>query len=292
MVKNLKLIGRKLPIINLIDTSKEYVKSQWKHILVKIIAVICFISIWHLLIIGARSNIDFLMQYRLHDLPTPGETWKILSQAHKPEYRGIEYHPSLFDHAYASIKRVLIGFGVASIVGIPLGLLMGRYIYAKDFGGIIVELLRPIPPIAWIPLVFFVFLFNAPYFIVFIGAVFPIILSTINGAEEIDEGLVDAAKTLGANRMQTLRKVIIPASLPSIITGMRIGLGVGWMCIVAAEMVAMKEGLGLGYYVWSNYDPIYFLDKVVAGVVLIGIIGWFMNIAIENTEKYLMKWQE
>jgi NitT/TauT family transport system permease protein len=118
------------------------------------------------------------------------------------------------------------------------------------------------------------------------------VLSTVHGVKAVDEELIEAAKTLGANNYNVLRKVVIPAATPSIITGMRIGLGIGWMSIVAAEMVGLREGLGLGYYLWVNYDSYGFYDNMVVGMLFIGLIGWVMNMIIQRAEKRMIRWQE
>jgi ABC-type nitrate/sulfonate/bicarbonate transport system permease component len=257
-----------------------------------VLAVIDIILIWFIIVEAARGGNQFLMEHRLHKLPTPLETWEAFLQAIPSSTSGVIYKPSILEHAGASIGRVLIGFSLAALVGIPSGLIMGRSKYASDIGGPIVELIRPIPPLAWIGVGLLIFTYNVGYFIVFIGVVFPMILSTVNGVKAVDEELIEAARTLGANNLNIFRKVIIPGSLPSIVTGMRIGLGIGWMSIVAAEMVGMREGLGLGYYVWVNYDSYGFYDNMVAGMILIGFIGWLMNFVIQRVEKRLIKWQE
>ncbi len=270
-----------------------YIKKNWKHLLINFLAIIFIIVVWALLVEAARGGNQFLMEHSIHDLPTPLETWNAFLDSLTPsEQKAPIYKPSILQHAGASIGRVIIGFFLASLVGIPSGLVMGRSRYASDFGGPIVEIMRPIPPLAWIGVGLLIFTYNVGLFIVFIGVIFPLILSTVNGVKSVDEELIEAAKTLGAQRMNILRKVVIPGALPSIVTGMRIGLGIGWMSIVAAEMVGMKEGLGLGYYVWIMYDSYGDYNHMVAGMIFIGFIGWLMNIIIQKTERRIIRWQE
>lgn len=271
----------------------DYIQKNWKHLLINILSVVFILLIWYILVEVARGGNQVLMEHSIHLLPTPLETWEAFLESLAPSGVGaLIYKPSILQHAGASIWRVLIGFSLAALVGIPSGLIMGRSRYASDFGGPIVELMRPIPPLAWIGVGLLIFTHNVGYFIVFIGVIFPVILSTVNGVKSVDEELIEAAKTLGANRINILRKVVIPGALPSIVTGMRIGLGIGWMSIVAAEMVGMREGLGLGYYVWVSYFDFGKYDYMVAGMILIGFIGWLMNMVIQRFEKRMIRWQE
>lgn len=287
-----KISGRSVNFIsNFQKQSRKYIKDNWSHLTIQILSVVNVILIWYILIEAARNGNQFLMEHRLHQLPTPIETWEAFLDSLTPT-TGVISKPSILQHAGASVWRVLLGFCLAVMVGVPSGLIMGRSKYAADLGGPIVELIRPIPPLAWIGVGLLVFTFNVGLFIVFIGVVFPVILSTINGVKAVDEELIEAAKTLGANNIHIFGKVVIPGALPSIVTGMRIGLGIGWMSIVAAEMVGMREGLGLGYYVWIMYDSYSDYAHMVAGMLLIGLIGWLMNVVIQRSEKYIIRWQE
>lgn len=175
-------------------------------------------------------------------------------------------------HIASSLIRIVFGFGLAAMLAIPLGLASGWLRSVERLTGPVVELIRPIPPLAWIP--FAIYFFGDPFdavFIVFLAAFFPILLSTLAGVRAIDPLLIDAARTLGAKRLQLFLKVVVPAALGHIVTGMRIGLGVGWMCIMAAEMVGVKGG-GLGVYIWSMGEVGRF-DSVFAGMAIIGLVG-------------------
>jgi NitT/TauT family transport system permease protein len=194
-------------------------------------------------------------------------------------------------HISASIIRVLSGFGLAAIIAIPIGLLSGWSWYIEKATSPIVEIIRPIPPLAWIPFAIYFFRDTlSSIFIVFIGAFFPILLSTVAGVKSIDTLLIDAARTLGAKRVDLFRKLIVPASIPSIMTGLRIGLGVGWMCVVAAELVGV-EGGGLGVYIilMSNVGR---FENVFAGMILIGVLGFIMVSSMTYVERRLFRWAE
>lgn len=282
--------GKFIP--NIISNVKEYIQKNWIHLLINVISIVFLLLFWHLLVEAARSGNQFLTEYRIHQLPTPLETWDAFVYLLDPPGEGVVVRTSIIRHAQASIWRVLVGFCLAALVGIPTGLIMGRSRYAHDFGGPIVELLRPIPPLAWIGVALLIFTRNVGYFIVFIGCLFPIILSTINGVKGVDEGLIEAAKTLGAKKLDILSKVVLPGSLPSIVTGMRIGLGIGWMSIVAAEMVGLTEVYGLGNFVLVSYGSYGRYDWMVAAMLFIGFIGWFMNYIIQKVERRAIRWQE
>ncbi len=259
-----------------------------KGFVINILSLICFVVLWHFLIILARNDIFNIPFIRLRDIPTPIETWyafvgSLFTQIHGP---ALTY--GIMEHMQASLLRVIEGGIIAFIVGVPLGIGMG---YSKPIGNIlnpIIEIVRNMPPMAWIPLAVFILVAGGSIFIVFIGTVFPIILNTIHGVKSIDERLVDAAKTLGASESQMITKVIIPSAFPSIIAGLRIGLGVGWMAIVAAEMV-IRSPVGLGYFIW-NMGDLGRYPEMVAGMIVIGIIGYIMNISILLLQKRFIKW--
>ncbi len=245
-----------------------------------------FILIWY----GAVKISElFVPGSPLSSIPDPIEVCAAFGRLITPSI-GPLYQSSIFSHIAASLLRVLEGTAIAIAVGIPSALLMGWNKNAFYFGGTIVEILRPIPPIAWIPIALLLFKFNAPIFIVFLGVVFPIILSVVTGVKTVDPKMVEAARILGAGDREIIEKVILPATVPSMITGIRTGLGVGWMCIVAAEMVGMRSGLGIGYFIWLAYD-LYFIPEMVAGMIIIGAIGWIVNWALELFERRLTPWR-
>jgi ABC-type nitrate/sulfonate/bicarbonate transport system permease component len=179
---------------------------------------------------------------------------------------------SLGANIYSSLVRFLFGFVIALAVGVPLGLAIGYSGYADALARPTVELLRPIPPIAWVPfLLLSLGLFWGPIITIFIGVFFPILSNVIFGVKSVDPLLIDAAKTQGASDMQIFTKVIFPSSVPYIMTGIKIGLGVGWMCIVAAEIIA-AEGGGVGAIITGG-QSIGRYDIMFAGMVTIALLG-------------------
>ncbi len=187
-------------------------------------------------------------------------------------------------HVLASLGRIGYGFLLAAALGIPLGLLLGWSRFLKRITAPVFDIIRPIPPMAWIP--FAIYFFGEPFdavFIVFLAVLFPILLNTIAGVEAVDPIVIDAARTLGARGRTLFLKVLMPASIGNIVTGIRIGLGVGWMSIIAAEMVGVTGG-GLGFYIWTMGEIGRF-DLVFSGMILIGVIGLAMMKTMSYVEK-------
>lgn len=179
----------------------------------------------------------------------------------------------LFVHVWASLRRVISAWLLSALVAIPLGLAMGRSTRFEKIVDPFIELFRPISPLAWIPLAILWFGIgeSGKIFIVFVGTFFPILLSTVAGVKSIDPILIHAGQVLGcSDRMSLFRKVILPASLPSIVVGLRISFGTGWAAIIAAELVAARSGLG---YLIANGMEILRADTVLVGMVAIGILG-------------------
>lgn len=183
---------------------------------------------------------------------------------------------TLHPHIITSIMRVFFGFLISAIVAISLGLLMAFNKYINLFVDPFIELIRPIPPYAFISLslLWFGSGFWGPIFIICIATLFPVLLNTYSGVKQIDNKLVEAAKSLGASNQFVLFRVIIPAAIPSIITGLRLGFGAAWLSLIAAEMVGTSIGLG---FLISDAREFVETDIVIMGMIIIGIIGYFIN---------------
>ena len=198
----------------------------------------------------------------------------------------------LYRHALESLFRVFAGFLTAAFLAIPLGILMGWSRKLQVLLTPFIEVVRPIPPLAWIPLaiIWFGIGIKSAAFIIFLGAFFPILLNTISGVLSVDVRLIEATKVLGAKERHVLTKVLAPGSLPSIWTGLRIGLGIAWMTVVAAEFTGVKSGYGLGYVIMIARD-IQRPDEVVAGMVTIGVIGYVLDVVLRHAETRLLRWR-
>jgi NitT/TauT family transport system permease protein len=191
--------------------------------------------------------------------------------------------------AYASLRRVLIGFCIGAALALPLGLLMGADRRVNALFNPIVQFLRPIPPIAYIPLSILWFGLGDPpaVFLISIGAFFPLLINTITGVQQVDSIYIRAAQNLGAGKMTMFRRVILPAATPYILTGARIGIGTAFIVVIVAEMIAVNSGLGYRIleareYLWS--------DKVIAGMITIGCLGLAIDFGVNRINAHLLRW--
>ena len=248
----------------------------------KILFPLAFLAVWQLL-----SMTGILPSNRL---PSPFEIILALKEL---LMFGLPQGKVLFYHCLFSLVRVLGGFLAAAAVAIPFGIVLGRSKRLHEMVIPIIEIIRPIPPLAWIPLsiLWFGIGFKSAVFIIFLGCFFPIILSTISGVLSVDKVLIDAAKTLGAQEREIFYKVLLPGSFPSIYTGLRIAMGIGWMTLVAAEFTGVKSGYGVGYMIMTARD-IQRPDYILAGMVSIGLIGFLLDLLLRLCERKSLKWRE
>jgi len=195
----------------------------------------------------------------------------------------------LLKYTVSSLYRVTWSFLLAVLVGVPFGLVLGWFARAYEAFNPLIQLLRPISPIAWIPLsiLWFGVSETAPMFLIFLASVFPIIVSATAAVQNIQLVYVRAARNFGLSRLQLFRRVILPATLPQILTGLRIALGIAWLVVVAAEMVVVNpQAGGLGYLIIDARNAGSRYDLVVAGMVLIGVIGLVLDLLIRQLEKF------
>jgi len=246
---------------------------RFQKLLYFLIPVILFLIIWHVFSL-TFSNSQLL--------PSPIVVFETLADSLKED---------LLKDVIASVQRVVIGFLVAAILGIFLGMLSGMNILISRLVSPILELLRPIPPIAWIPLAILWFgLGNNPaYFLVFLGAFFPIFTNTYFGMSTIEENYKRAAYSLGATKKKIIFDILLPASLPHMFVGLKVGLGIGWMAVITAELVGAQSGLG--YMIQMN-RVLLNVPKVIVGMVAIGIVGFLLNILIVKIEHKLIPWHK
>ena len=184
---------------------------------------------------------------------------------------------TLWQHISASLMRVGVGFGLAVCVAIPLGLWMGWMHGAYSTLNPLFQILRPISPIAWIPIAILWFGVGdaSPIYLIFISSVFPMIVQTTVGVHTIEKRYLRAAENFGVSRRTLFSRVVIPAVLPQMVVGMRIGLGVAWLVVVAAEMIALHSGLG--YMIMDSRNAGNRYDLVIAGMIIIGLIGLMLD---------------
>ncbi|NCB64140.1 MAG: ABC transporter permease [Clostridia bacterium] len=252
--------------------TSEYGGSAWRYdkdnkyhrygrtVLITIASLLTFLLAWWVLSIIAA----------IPYFPTPERAWSAFQLL--MERGDLATGLTMWQNVEASLYRFGGGFIVAFAVAVPLGLALGYSGLVEEFAKPMIEVLRPIAPIAWAPL--FVLAMGTslgPMMVVFIGVFFPLLTNTIFGVKKIDSHLVDAAKTLGANEYQIFYKVMLPCTAPYIMNGIRVGLGIGWMCIVAAEMIAPFGG-GIGYFI-NNQAQIGNWPNVFVGLGIVSVLG-------------------
>ncbi|WP_081426306.1 ABC transporter permease [Sorangium cellulosum] len=197
--------------------------------------------------------------------------------------------PKLWLHLWSSVLRVLAGFVAAGVTGVALGLVIGRSRLAEDTLLPPLEVLRPIPGVAWLPLAILMFPSAelSMIFITYIGALFPILLATIHGVGALDPRLIASSRSLGARPLRLFLEVVLPGALPSILTGMSIGMGTSWFCLVTAEMIGGQYGIG--YFTWESYNLQRYPD-IVLGMLLIGLLGMLSSALVKRAGVWLTPW--
>src|SRR4051812_43311853 len=240
--------------------------KMMKNSLPSLIVLAVGVALWWITVVLTESAI----------FPTP---WQVVEGTLELARDG-----TLWEHIGASLFRVAAGFGIAVAFAIPLGLWMGWVRGAFVTLNPVFQILRPISPIAWIPIAILWFgVGNAsPIYLIFIASVFPMIVQTTVGVHTIEKRYLRAAENFGVPRRKLFLQVVFPATLPQIITGMRIGLGVAWLVVVAAEMIALHSGLG--YMIIDSRNAGNRYDLVIAGMIVIGLIGLILDGAMRLLE--------
>jgi sulfonate transport system permease protein len=240
-------------------------------------AIAAGILVWHL---AVKARLDFIV--RFENVPAPAKVWS----AFFAHVQGALFYM----HILVSVKRIMIGYALATVLGIGMGLAMGRSRFARDVMLPYVEILRPIPAVAWTPLAILMWPTeeSSIVYITFLGALFPIILNTMHGVEQAPEVLVRAARSLGAGRAQIFRHVVLPAAMPSIATGLAIGMGVSWFSLLVGEIISGQYGIG--YFTWNAYSMIRYPD-IIVGMLSIGVLGTLSTWAVRLATRPFLAWQ-
>ena len=233
--------------------------SKFSQIIPAAAVIAVLIAVWWLAVIATHSAI----------FPTP---WQVVTGTLELARDG-----TLWNDIGASLMRVAVGFLLAAAIAVPLGLWMGWVRGAFSTLNPVFQILRPISPIAWIPMAILWFGVGdeSPIFLIFMSSVFPMVVQTTAGVHTIERRYLRAAENFGVSRYTLFRRVVIPAVLPQIIVGMRIGLGVAWLVVVAAEMIALHSGLG--YLIIDSRNAGNRYDLVIGGMVIIGLIGLLLD---------------
>jgi NitT/TauT family transport system permease protein len=207
----------------------------------------------------------------------------------KMSYAAWVFSGELIHDAYASLYRVVVGFLIGAGLALPLGLAMGANEKVYKFFDPLLQVLRPIPPIAYIPLAILWFgLGNPPaIFLITLGAFFPVLMNTVSGVRHVDGIYIRAARNLGADRATLFLRVILPAATPYILTGARIGVGTSFIVVIVSEMIAVNNGLGFRILEAREF---FWSDKIIAGMFSIGLLGLGIDTGMNRLNAYLLKW--
>jgi NitT/TauT family transport system permease protein len=225
------------------------------------------LAAWHAGVMATRTDI----------FPLPAEVMRGVAELAR---RGL-----LAPYVADSLRRVLFGYGAAAVAGIALGLLLGRAPFLQRLANPLIQLLRPISPLAWMPLAVIWFGVSelAPVFLIFLAAFFPVVVATLNAVRNIPPVYFQAASNFGLPRWRMTRRVIFPAIVPRVLAGLRIALGIAWMVVVAAEMLAVDSGLG--YLIIDSRNAGKRYDLVIAGMLMIGITGLALDLLMRRLER-------
>ncbi|CAB3717745.1 ABC transporter permease [Trinickia soli] len=242
-------------------------------------SIVFFAALWQLAV-HLRLSLGFVS---FSTMPAPSDVG--------PAFWELLHSPKLPLDLAASVLRVLAGFSGAAVAGVGLGLAIGRHRALEDTLLPPLEMLRPIPAVAWIPLAILIFPSSelSMIFITFVGALFPILLNTMHGVEGADPRLVATARGLGTSPLRLYTEVIVPAAAPAIFTGLSIGMGTAWFCLVTAEMIAGQYGIG--YFTWESYTLQNYAN-IVVGMAIIGVLGMGSSLLVKRAGRALTPWHQ
>lgn len=253
-------------------------REDWGNLAIVALSLATGVVLWH---IATATDVDFYINFS--NVPAPLDVFTAFFGHIQTEV--------FWTHIAVSMRRILISYSLATALGIGIGLMMGRSRIARSFVMPYIEVIRPIPAVAWIPLAILMWPTeeSSIIYITFLGALFPIVLNTLHGVEQTPEVLVRAVRSLGARRMDVFRHVVLPAALPSIAAGLAIGMGVSWFSLLAGEIISGQYGIG--YFTWNAYSLINYPD-IVVGMLVIGFLGTASTAAIRLITRPLLRWQK
>lgn len=259
---------------------KEKDRKLWVKLALSFLGIVLFFGIWELVVRVGLISMD--------KLPSPSKLVEtFIDKLNNPIPDG----NTILVHLFISLRLVVLGFLVSCIIGIPLGLVMGYFNVANKLLSPVFEMVRPIPPLAWIPIVIVLFGIGleSELFIIFIAAFVPCVINSYTGIKATNRTLINVAKTAGASKMQIFFKVAIPSALPMVFTGIKVSFGSAWATLVAAEMIASSEGLG---YMIGQGRVARRADIVVLGMMVIGLVGALLTSILGKLEDHALPWRK
>lgn len=209
--------------------------------------------------------------------PSPYVTWQAAKTLFAdPFYSNGPNDQGIGWNVLASLQRVAIGFGLAALVGIPAGFLLGRFTFLARMGNPVIALLRPVSPLAWLPIGLLLFQRAEPAasWTIFICSIWPMIINTAEGVQRIPQDYLNVARVLQLSEWTVMRRILLPAVLPAVLTGVRLSIGIAWLVIVAAEM--LTGGLGIGFWIWNEWNNLNVANILIA-ILIIGVVGLLLE---------------
>jgi nitrate/nitrite transport system permease protein len=225
---------------------------------------------------------------QMGSIPGPAKTWEAAKVVFSdPFYKNGPNDQGIGWKIGGSLSRVGMGFGLAALVGIPLGFMIGRFLFLRNMAEPVISLLRPVSPLAWLPIGLLVFKGADPAAIwtIFISSIWPMVINTAVGVQRIPQDYLNVARVLNLSEWKVFSKILFPAVLPYMLTGVRLAIGVAWLVIVAAEM--LTGGVGLGFWVWDEWNNLK-VENIIIAIFVIGIIGLLLEYSLLLIAK---RWQ-
>lgn len=250
-----------------------------KKIILPMMVFFAIIMVWSLI----ANNVE--------DFPTPSDTYvsafggvnadgdEIIGVLSDPLYIANEDDKGILWQIFASLQRVFAGFSLAIIVGVPLGLFIGMSKNAQYAFDPFIQIFKPVSPLAWLPLLLFIFqdINLTAISTIFVTSIWPIIINTALGVRNVSEDYMNVAKVLQFSPIKKITKIILPVAVPFIFTGMRLSLGIAWLVIVAAEM--LTGGIGIGFWIWDEYNNLNY-HNIIIGIIIVGIVGFILDLVM------------
>lgn len=269
-------VAAEKPLATVTPAGAGEIPSRWpglaaaafRALIPPVLGLLLFIGIWA------------LVSQTSQQLPGPLKTWASAVQLFSdPFYSNGPNDQGIGWNILASLKRVALGFGMAALVGIPLGFMIGRFRFLNAMTSPIISLLRPVSPLAWLPIGLLVFKAANPaaIWVIFISAIWPMIINTAVGVNRIPQDYMNVARVLNLSEWKIFSKILFPAVLPYMMTGIRLSIGVAWLVIVAAEM--LTGGVGLGFWVWDEWNNLN-VEHIIIAIFVVGIVGLLLEQAL------------
>ncbi len=255
----------------------EKLANLGKAILPPVLGLMVLIGIWH------------VATHKGGSIPGPAQVWDAAVVLFSdPFYRNGPNDQGIGWNVLSSLQRVGIGFGFAALVGIPLGFILGRFAFLSSMVNPIISLLRPVSPLAWLPIGLLVFKKADPAatYTIFICSIWPMIMNTAQGVQRVPQDYLNVARVLALSEWKVVTKILFPAVLPYMLTGIRLSIGTAWLVIVAAEM--LTGGVGIGFWVWDEWNNLK-VEHIIIAIFVIGIVGLILEQALILLAKKLTK---